>query len=65
MTVAEKLKWVVLPSVLLIVIGILEVKHPHAMDGFDDGYTGRGATGLILLLYFKNLSTLKKWFHYG
>lgn len=50
MSISEKIKWIVLPSLLVIGFGILEIKYPNAMDGFDDGYTGRGAAGLILLL---------------
>jgi hypothetical protein len=46
----KKIKWVVLPSLLVIGIGILEIQYPHTMDGFDDGYTGRGTTGLIMLI---------------
>lgn len=51
MTITEKIKWIVLPSLLVIGIGILEIKYPHAMDGFDDGYTGRGVAGLFMLLF--------------
>ncbi len=50
MTNVEKIKWVVLSSLLVMGIGILEIKYPHALDGFDDGYTGRGVAGLIMLL---------------
>jgi heme/copper-type cytochrome/quinol oxidase subunit 2 len=50
MTIAEKLKWVVLPSLIVIGIGILEIKYPHAFQGFDDNYTGRGMAGFIMLL---------------
>ena len=51
MTIPEKIKWVVLPSLIVIGIGILEIKYPHAMQGFDDGYTGRGIAGFIMLLF--------------
>lgn len=51
MTITEKLKRIVLPSLLVIGIGILEIKYPHAMKGLDDGYTGRGVAGIILLLF--------------
>ena len=51
MTITEKLRWVVLPSLVVIGIGILEIKYPHAMQGFDDGYTGRGIAGFIMLLF--------------
>lgn len=51
MTITEKIKWVVLPAFLVIGIGILEINFPHAMDGFDDGYTGRGVAGFIVLLF--------------
>jgi hypothetical protein len=50
MTNVEKIKLVVLSSLLVMGIGILEIKYPHALDGFDDGYTGRGLAGLIMLL---------------
>ena len=50
MTVAEKLKWIVLPSLIAIGVGVLEIQHPHALDNFDDNYTGRGAAGLVLLI---------------
>jgi hypothetical protein len=39
-----------IPSFILIGIGILEIKYPHLMDNFYDGYTGRGISGFILLL---------------
>ncbi len=51
MTITKKLKRIVLPSLLVIGIGILEIKYPHAMDGFNDNYTGHGAAGLFLLLF--------------
>jgi uncharacterized membrane protein len=50
MTIVEKIKWVVLPSLLVIGIGILETKFPQALAGFDDGYTGRGLAGFIMLI---------------
>ncbi|HEY9601824.1 MAG TPA: hypothetical protein V6C85_09455 [Allocoleopsis sp.] len=51
MTIVEKIRWVVLPSLLVIGIGILEIKFPHALAGFDDGYAGHGAAGLIMLTF--------------
>lgn len=51
MTIAEKLKCVVLPSLIAIGLGILEIKFPHAMDNFDDAYTGSGTAGLVLLIF--------------
>ena len=50
MTIAAKIKWLILPSLLMLGLGTLEIKFPHAMQGFDDGYTGKGVAGLILLL---------------
>jgi hypothetical protein len=50
MKLSEKIQWFVLPSLLFIGIGILEIKYPHALSGFDDGYTGRGISGFIMLL---------------
>lgn len=47
----EKIKWVILLSLLVIGVGILEISHPDAMDGFKDNYTGRGVAGLIVLLF--------------
>lgn len=51
MAFMEKLKWIILPALLVIGVGVLEINFPHAMDGFDDGYTGRGGVGLIVLLF--------------
>jgi len=51
MTFVEKLKWVILPALIVIGVGVLEINFPHVMDGFNDGYTGRGVAGLILLLF--------------
>jgi hypothetical protein len=51
MVFTEKLKWIILPALLVIGVGVLEIHFPHAMDGFDDNYTGRGAAGLIVLLF--------------
>ena len=51
MGITEKLKETILPALIVIGIGILEIKFPHAMDGFDDNYTGRGGAGFILLLF--------------
>ncbi len=59
MPVSEKIKWIILPSLLVIGLGILEIKYPHAMDGFDDNYTGRGIAGLILL--FVELFLMITW----
>ncbi len=50
MKIAEKIKWVVLPSLLVTIIGVLEIKYPHALAGFDDGYMGHGKAGLIMLI---------------
>jgi hypothetical protein len=50
LTIMNKIKWVILPSLLVIGIGILEIQYPHAMDGFDDAYTGHGKAGFIMLL---------------
>lgn len=51
MTMMEKMKWIVLPALILIGIGVLEINFPHVMDNCDDGYTGRGVAGLIVLLF--------------
>lgn len=40
----------IIPGLFIIGIGILEINFPHAMDGSDDGYTGTGKGGFILLL---------------
>ncbi|MTJ08808.1 MULTISPECIES: hypothetical protein [unclassified Anabaena] len=50
MTIIERIKCII-PSFLLIGIGILEINYPHFMDNFDDGYTGRGISGFIMLLF--------------
>jgi hypothetical protein len=50
MSISERVKWIILPALLVIGIGILEIQYPNAMQGFDDSYTGRGAAGLILLV---------------
>jgi hypothetical protein len=50
-SIVEKIKWVVLPSLLVLGIGILEIKYPHALAGFDDGYTGHGKAGFIMLIF--------------
>jgi hypothetical protein len=50
MAIIEKIKYFVIPSFLLIGLGIFEVKYPHLMDSFDDGYTGHGKSGLTMLL---------------
>jgi len=49
MTIIERIECMI-PSFILIGIGILEIKYPHVMDNFYDGYTGRGISGFILLL---------------
>ena len=36
----ERLKYIILPASFFIGMGILQIKFPHAMDNFDDGYTG-------------------------
>lgn len=49
-TLIKKLGTAALPALFVIGIGILEIKFPSAMKGFDDNYTGHGMAGLILLL---------------
>lgn len=49
MTIIERIKCII-PSFILIGIGILEIKYPHLMDNFDDGYAGHGISGFIMLL---------------
>lgn len=51
MKITEKIAWIVLPSLFLIGFGSLEINFPHAMNGFEDNYTGRGTAGLIILLF--------------
>lgn len=56
MTIIEKSKLinqfiVIIPGLFIIGLGTLEINFPHAMDGFDDAYTGRGRSGFILLLF--------------
>ncbi len=51
MTVVERLKWAALPTLIIISLGVLQIKFPEAMNGFDDGYTGRGLAGIIVLLF--------------
>lgn len=51
MTIKEKLQWIILPALFVIAIGIVEINFPHAMEGFDDAYTGRGLAGFILLIF--------------
>ena len=45
----ERLTYIVLPTSFFLGMGILQIKFPHAMDNFDDGYTGRGIAGVIML----------------
>lgn len=61
MTIIEKMKWVVLPSLLFIGIGVLETKYPHALDGidFDAHYTRSGI--LLVLLLFLTLFLKLTW----
>ena len=49
MTIIEIIKCII-PSFILIGIGILEINYPYVMNNFDDAYTGRGISGFILLL---------------
>lgn len=49
MSILERVKLVILPLLAVMGIGILAIQYPHALDGFDDGYTGRGVAGLIML----------------
>ncbi|MBW4482424.1 MAG: hypothetical protein KME14_07770 [Tildeniella torsiva UHER 1998/13D] len=37
-------------SLALVGCGSVEYKFPQALEGFDDGYTGRGFAGLVLLI---------------
>lgn len=53
MIIKEKIKLlllIIIPSLIIILIGILEIKYPNAMKGFDDGYTGRHFAGFLLLI---------------
>lgn len=50
----EKIKlllFIIIPSLIIIIIGILEIKYPDMMKGFDDGYTGKGFAGFIMLIF--------------
>ncbi len=50
-SLVEKIQVVVLPSLLIIGIGILEINYPDALAGFDYGHDLRGLAGLIVLLF--------------
>jgi hypothetical protein len=53
MTITEKLKWVVLPSLIVIGIGILEIKFPHAIQDIDGGYAGLRGGSFVFVLAFR------------
>ena len=55
----ERLKYIILPASFFIGMGILQIKFPHAMDNFDDGYTGKGIAGVIML--FTELFLMLTW----
>ena len=59
MKFSERLKYVILPASFFIGMGILQIKFPHAMDNFDDGYTGKGIAGVIML--FVELFLMLTW----
>ncbi len=50
-SIVEKIQVVVLPSLLIIGIGILEINYPDALAGFDYGHDLSGLAGLIVLLF--------------
>lgn len=50
-TIVEKLQLAVLLSLLLMGFGILEIKYPHALAGFDYDHRVRGLSGFILLIF--------------
>ncbi len=50
-SLVEKIQVVVLPSLLIIGIGILEINYPDALAGFDYGHDLSGLAGLIVLLF--------------
>lgn len=35
----------------IIAFGLLQIKYPNALHGFNDNYTGRGTAGLIMLIF--------------
>jgi hypothetical protein len=51
MALIERRKWIILPALLVVGIGLLEINFPQAMNGFDDPYTGHGAAGFMMLLF--------------
>lgn len=51
MTIKARMIWIILPALFVVGVGILEINFPYAMKGFDDGYTGRGSAGFILMLF--------------
>ena len=50
MTQREKFQFVIVPALIFIGLGILSLKYPHALEGFDDNYTGHGWAGFIMLI---------------
>jgi hypothetical protein len=61
MAFTKKLKWIILPALLVIGLGVLEINFSHAMDGFSGSHTGgslarhgnAGGLVLIVLLLFE------------
>lgn len=51
MAILERLKWVILPSLLLIGLGLLEIKFPHVMNGFYDYYAGHTKAAIFILIF--------------
>jgi cytochrome c oxidase subunit IV len=54
MIIKEKIKLlllIIIPSLIIIIIGILEIKYPDMMKGLNDGYTGRGLAGFMMLIF--------------
>lgn len=50
MNFIKRLGVAIVAVLLLTGIGILEIKYPSTMSGFNDSYTGRGKVGFVVLL---------------
>ncbi len=53
MSITDKLKWIVLPALLVIGLGVVEVTYPNALSnfvGFHTGY-GRSKAGYFIVLF--------------
>jgi len=50
MNLIKKLGKAAIIAALFIGIGILQIKYPSTLSGFNDNYTGRGKAGFVVLL---------------